>query len=54
MESGLGMAAVNALLKVDEGMLTERNASAGDHPPGRGKAGGVVGHFPFIPTSGGR
>ena len=49
MEAGLGMAAVNALLEVDEGTLTDRNASAEIIRRGEGKRVVVVGHFPFIP-----
>jgi uncharacterized protein len=49
MESALGMATVNALLAVDESMLTERNASAEIIHRGKGKRVVVVGHFPFIP-----
>jgi uncharacterized protein len=49
MESALGMACVNALLEVDESMLTGRNASAEIIRRGEGKRVVVVGHFPFIP-----
>jgi uncharacterized protein (DUF4213/DUF364 family) len=49
MESGLGMAALNALLDVDEGSLTDRNASEEIIQRGQGKRVVIVGHFPFIP-----
>jgi uncharacterized protein (DUF4213/DUF364 family) len=50
MEASLGMATVNALLEVDETMLTDRNASAEIIQRGEGKRVVIVGHFPFIPT----
>lgn len=49
METGLGMAAVNALLEVDEARLTDRNAAAEIIQRGQGKRVVIVGHFPFIP-----
>lgn len=49
METGLGMAAVNALLEVDETRLTDRNAAAEIIQRGQGKRVVIVGHFPFIP-----
>jgi uncharacterized protein (DUF4213/DUF364 family) len=48
METGLGMAALNALLEVDEARLTERNASDEIIRHGVGKRVVIVGHFPFI------
>lgn len=50
METGLGMAALNALLEVDEAALTDRNASEEIVQRGRGKRVVIVGHFPFIPS----
>jgi hypothetical protein len=50
METSLGMAAVNALLEVDEAWLTDRNASDEIIRRGEGKRVVVVGHFPFIPA----
>lgn len=50
METGLGMAAVNALLEVDEAALTDRNASQEIIHRGEGKRVVIVGHFPFIPS----
>jgi uncharacterized protein (DUF4213/DUF364 family) len=49
MEAALGMAAVNALLEVDDSALTERNASTEIMQRGAGKRVTIVGHFPFIP-----
>ncbi|MGD8792641.1 MAG: DUF364 domain-containing protein [Anaerolineae bacterium] len=49
METGLGMAALNALLEVDEARLTDRNAAQEIVDRGRGKRVVIVGHFPFIP-----
>ncbi|MGQ9599909.1 MAG: Rossmann-like domain-containing protein [Anaerolineae bacterium] len=49
METGLGMAAVNALLEVDEARLTDRNAAVEITQRGQGKRVVIVGHFPFIP-----
>jgi uncharacterized protein (DUF4213/DUF364 family) len=50
METGLGMAAVNALLGVDETRLTDRNAADEIIRRGQGRRVVVAGHFPFIPT----
>jgi uncharacterized protein (DUF4213/DUF364 family) len=50
MEAALGMAAVNALLEVDESRLTDRNASDEIICRGKGKRVVIVGHFPFIPA----
>jgi hypothetical protein len=50
METGLGMATVNALLTVDESRLTDRNASDEIIRRGAGKRAVIVGHFPFIPS----
>jgi uncharacterized protein (DUF4213/DUF364 family) len=49
MEAALGMAAVNALLPVDQAGLVERNAAQEIIRRGRGKRVAVIGHFPFIP-----
>jgi hypothetical protein len=50
MESALGMAAVNALLEVDDSRLTDRNASEEIIRRGEGKRVVIVGHFPFVPA----
>jgi uncharacterized protein (DUF4213/DUF364 family) len=49
MEAALGMAAVNALLDVDEAALTDRNAAEEICQRGAGKRVVIAGHFPFIP-----
>lgn len=49
MERGLGMAAVNAMLEVDESWLTDRNAADEIIRRGAGKRVVIAGHFPFIP-----
>jgi uncharacterized protein (DUF4213/DUF364 family) len=49
MEVALGMAAVNALLDVDDSRVTDRNASEEILQRGEGKRVVIVGHFPFIP-----
>ncbi len=43
------MATVNALLEVDDALLTDRNASEEIMQRGVGKRVVIVGHFPFIP-----
>jgi uncharacterized protein (DUF4213/DUF364 family) len=48
METGVGMAAVNALLAVDDAMLTDENAMDVIMRRGEGKRVAIVGHFPFI------
>lgn len=50
MEAALGMAALNAMLEVDESSLADRNASEEIIRRGEGKRVVVVGHFPFIPS----
>jgi uncharacterized protein len=50
METGLGMAALNGLLEVDEAGLTDRNAADEIIRRGAGKRVVIVGHFPFIPS----
>ncbi len=46
-ESGLGLAAANALIGPPNGRLTEHNAAAILDERGRGKRVGMIGHFPF-------
>jgi uncharacterized protein (DUF4213/DUF364 family) len=48
LEASIGMAALNALLDVDEAALTEANAGEIILERGRGKRVAIVGHFPFI------
>ncbi len=48
LEASIGMAAFNALLKVDESALTEINADEIILERGAGRRVAIVGHFPFI------
>jgi uncharacterized protein (DUF4213/DUF364 family) len=48
LEASIGMAAFNALLKVDESGLTEINADEIILERGTGRRVAIVGHFPFI------
>jgi len=48
LEASIGMAAFNALLRVEEAPLTEINASELVLERGTGKRVAIVGHFPFI------
>jgi len=49
LEAGIGLAAINSLLEVDETQCVELNAGQLliEHAPGRQVA--LVGHFPFVP-----
>ncbi len=49
LEASIGMAAVNALLEVDESGLREENALPILMRKGAGKRVALVGHFPFVP-----
>lgn len=49
LEASVGMAAINALLDVDEASCVELNAEAVIAERGQGKNVVIVGHFPFIP-----
>jgi hypothetical protein len=49
LEASVGLAAINALLDVDEEVCVELNAEQVILEQGTGKAVVVVGHFPFIP-----
>jgi len=49
-EASLGMAAVNSLLEVDEGLSVDLNARDLLIERGRGKRVALVGHFPFVPA----
>ncbi|MGC8874694.1 MAG: Rossmann-like domain-containing protein [Chloroflexia bacterium] len=49
LEASIGLAAVNALLEVDESRLREENALHLLEREGRGKRVALIGHFPFIP-----
>jgi uncharacterized protein (DUF4213/DUF364 family) len=50
LEAGIGMAAVNSLLDVDEGRCDELNAGQLLIERGRDKSVALVGHFPFVPA----
>jgi uncharacterized protein (DUF4213/DUF364 family) len=49
LEASIGLAAINALLDVDEDACVELNAEQVILEQGTGKGVVVVGHFPFIP-----
>jgi uncharacterized protein (DUF4213/DUF364 family) len=48
LEAGIGMAALNALLEVDEGACREVNARELILQRGAGRRVAIVGHFPFV------
>jgi len=50
LEAGIGLAAINSLLDVDEGRCVELNAGELLIEQGRGKKVALVGHFPFVPA----
>jgi len=50
LEAGIGLAAINSLLDVDEERCVELNAGELLVERGRGKKVGLVGHFPFVPA----
>ncbi len=49
LEAAFGMAAINALLEIDESRCVELNAEEVILKHGAGKNVAIVGHFPFIP-----
>lgn len=49
MEAAVGVAAINALLPVDERRWTDLNAEEVIADRGAGKRVALVGHFPFVP-----
>jgi uncharacterized protein (DUF4213/DUF364 family) len=49
LEASIGMAAVNALLEIDEKVLTETNAEEVILERGSGRRVAIAGHFPFTP-----
>jgi uncharacterized protein (DUF4213/DUF364 family) len=48
MEAGIGVAAINSLLHMDESLSVEVNASEVLASRGRGRTVALIGHFPFI------
>jgi uncharacterized protein (DUF4213/DUF364 family) len=50
LEAGIGMAAINSLLEVDEARCVELNAGDLLIERGRGQKVALVGHFPFVPA----
>lgn len=49
LERGVGVAALNSLLPIDEARCVELNAADLLAEKGRGKRIAMVGHFPFVP-----
>ena len=49
LEAVIGMATINSLLEIDDGLCDDLNASKLIAERGSGKAVVIVGHFPFIP-----
>lgn len=49
LEASIGLAAINALLEVDESCCREENALHTLQREGAGKRVALVGHFPFVP-----
>jgi uncharacterized protein (DUF4213/DUF364 family) len=50
LEAGIGLAAINSLVEVDEGNCVELNAGDLLVERGRDKNVALVGHFPFVPV----
>jgi uncharacterized protein (DUF4213/DUF364 family) len=50
LEAGIGMAAINSLLEVDEERCVELNAGDLLIERGRDKRVALIGHFPFVPA----
>jgi uncharacterized protein (DUF4213/DUF364 family) len=50
LEAGIGLAAINSLLEVDEAQCVELNAGALLIDRGRGRRVALIGHFPFVPA----
>jgi uncharacterized protein (DUF4213/DUF364 family) len=49
LEAGIGLAAINSLLEVDEARCIDLNAGQFLIEQGRGRKVALVGHFPFVP-----
>ena len=50
LEAGVGLAAINSLLEVDQARCVELNAGDLLVERGRGKRVALIGHFPFVPA----
>jgi uncharacterized protein (DUF4213/DUF364 family) len=50
LEVGIGLAAINSLVEVDEARCLERNAGDLLVERGRDKRVALIGHFPFVPV----
>ena len=50
LEAGIGLAAINSLLEVDEARCVERNAGDLLIERGRDRRVALIGHFPFVPA----
>jgi uncharacterized protein (DUF4213/DUF364 family) len=50
LEAGIGLAAINSLLDVDESRCVERNAGDLLCERGRDRQVAMIGHFPFVPA----
>ena len=50
LEAGIGLAAINSLLEVDESRCVKRNAGDLLIERGRDKKVALIGHFPFVPA----
>jgi uncharacterized protein (DUF4213/DUF364 family) len=50
LEAGIGMAAINSLLEVDEARCVERNAGDLLVERSRDRRVALIGHFPFVPA----
>ena len=50
LEAGIGLAAINSLLDVDEAHCVDLNAGQLLVDRGRGKKVALIGHFPFVPA----
>jgi len=50
LEAGIGLAAINSLLEVDEARCVELNAGDLLVERGRDKKVALIGHFPFVPA----
>ena len=50
LEAGIGLAAINSLLEVDEARCVELNAGDLLLERGRDKRVALIGHFPFVPA----